>query len=798
MNFDGPKWIWCKDQLPNIYCCARGKIDLPAQSAVGRIRVVADSRYQLWVNGEYIGQGPTPFKRPHVFFDSFEVTSRLRVGTNIIAILGNYHGVEHCTYTPGPPGILAEMEVADASGNVHKLASDTSWRALRLEAYQQDVPRRTWATSWCEHYDARLAPVGWQNLDFDDNAWPAAGEVDPGRVTLQPRRVPMLEEFRADPVTVTGVWHTRSGLHPPEGLTPWLDEEPLDSAPPFASLASDKDLPPWRIEAAEHGIAFTLDFGQELTGHIELEVDAPEGVAIDLCPAENLRNGRPWCFRKGGEYARRYITRAGRQEWRCFGYDGVRYMHAVVRGPHPALTFHRLSVWRRQSTLPVRATFKCDDPRVNRIWDISCHTMKLCSQEIHVDCPTREQTSAWGDAVWTGLWEGYLTGNYSALKHLIIAADHVQYPDGQLPNYAFSGLAHPLFDYPLIAVWGTWLYYRHTGDLDLARRLVPMSDRVLDWYRREIGQSGLIELDCDAVHRAGKGTLFIDHPGLGWHNSPNGIDRRGISAGLNFFFIHALEAQAAILDVCGEERRATARRKESSGVRAAAEELFYNQSESAYVDSFFQGQQSEQISQQTNALAVTSGVCPATRVPQVLRRVLDPADKNLCRCGTYFWTYLAEALCRNGMHREMWSEVVRLWNDMAERGATSWWETFTGDELDSLCHMWSAVPGYLILAEILGVKPVKQGFQEVRLQPRIDLLKQAEGSVPLPKGWIDLSWSGDRETECRLTVNPQTDASVRVEAPTGWTIDGCSERQASVPSLTESRFHIRRIVKANG
>ncbi|MBI3920672.1 MAG: hypothetical protein HY318_04575, partial [Armatimonadetes bacterium] len=209
-----------------------------------------------------------------------------------------------------------------------------------------------------------------------------------------------------------------------------------------------------------------------------------------------------------------------------------------------------------------------------------------------------------------------------------------------------------------------------------------------------------------------------------------------------------------------------------------------------YVDGFHDGHQSGQISQQTNALAVTSGVCPPEREREVLTRILDPNDAKLCRCGTYFWTYLAEALCQAGMHREVWSEVVRLWGDMAERGATTWWETFLGDELDSLCHIWSSVPGYLLLAEVLGVKPARPGFTEITIRPRVDLLSQAEGLVPIRDGEIELEWSRT-ETECCLTARNGTDALATIEPPGGWTF---AQSHASRIALPAGQLAVLQIV----
>ena len=809
-DFRQARWIWCAERRPNTYCQARGTLRLVRRPHRAIIHIVADSRYQLWINGRYVGQGPTPFKRPNLFFDSYEVTAHLQRGRNVVAILANHHGVNHCAYTPGPPGILARLQADETV-----LVTDTTWQAADCRAWQRDVPRRTWATAWCESYDARREPIGWEQPDFDDAAWPAAQLVEQGELILRPRLAPPLEETAADAPALLSVWKAPPGTPALAGLTAWLDNEPLTPV-----RLRDEQLP-LTVEAAAGSLALTVDLGAEIAGQIELEVDAPPGLVIDLCPAETLRDGRPWCWRKKGEYARRYITRAGRQQWRCFGYDGVRYIHAVVRGPHPALVLHRLGGWRRQSALPIRARFQCGDPKINRLWQISCHTMRVCSQEIHVDCPTREQTSAWGDAVWTGYWAARLTGDASALRHLLLTAQQVQQADGQLPCYAFSELhTGPMFDYTLIAAWGVWLYLLVTGDRALAAQLVPTVDRILDWYRRQMGPTGLIELDCEVARQAGAGLVFIDHPGLGWHNAARGLDRRGINAALNFFFIHALDAQANVLEhlardpsgnPVGSQARSAQRsavpgriantqsgrhsadsvadykriaqreqagqlRVEAERVRTAAEQWFYDPARGAYVDGIYQGRQLRQLSQQTNGLAVTSGVCPAARAQRVLARVLAD-DPELCRCGTYFWTYLAQALGRAGLHRQMWSEVTRLWDGMAESGATTWWETFLGDELDSLCHMWSCAPGELIVSEILGVQPAAPGFASVTIRPRFDLLAEAEAAVPLPQGEVQLGWRSQSGDPRRLALRVVTDAPGWLELPAGWAVDNTGARR---------------------
>lgn len=797
-------WIWSDDRRPNTYCCARGRMKLLGVPASGILRIVADSRYQLWVNGRYVGQGPTPFKRPFLFVDEYDVIALLRAGMNTVAVLGNYHGVAHCTYTPGVPGLLVSLDVASMEGSLYSLASGRSWKVLPLAAFAREVPRRTWATAWCEYYDARLAPEGWEEPGFDDAGWPEATLVDPGGVQLLPRMIAPLHEEPVDAVRVLGVWSVASGMpgwSAEQGITAQLDEELRAAVPGSAGeclVAGAENGMPLAIPASEEGLAIAVDFGEELAGQLELDVDAPAGVVIDLAPAECLRDGRPWCDRKAGEYARRYITRDGRRRWRTFGYDGFRYLYAVVRGPHPALVLHRLGAWRRESALPVRASFTCDDPAITRIWEISCRTMRVCSQDVHIDCPTREQTVAWGDHVWSGCWAAYLTGDASALRHLLLTGEHViglardpQLPDGQLPCYPFSQVdAGPLYDYSLIFVWGIRLYLQLTGDRELPRRLLPVADRVLDWYRGRRGPSGLVELDGDRLWRnwventpgTEKGQLFIDHPGLGSHRCPDGrpgLDRRGINGALNFFFIHALDAAAAVVRELGDEARAAALDGEADRVRAAAEAHFFHSGRGMYVDGYLDGEPLDAVSQQTNALAVTSRTCPPERAPAVLARMLDTRDPRLCLAGTYFWTYLADALCQAGMQAAMWDEVVRHWDAMARQGATTWWETFLGDDLDSLCHIWSSVPGYLLLAQVLGVRPAEPGFARVTVNPRCDLLTAADGAVPVPGGMVRVAWAPAAGDRVAVTVHLDGGAGGELVLPPRWVT--ADARQTALP-----------------
>ncbi len=780
------RWIRCAEKHPNMYWYARRRFEVTDPPLEARLRITADTSYRVWVNGVEVGRGPGPYVRSVRSVDEYDVTTLLRDRENVICVLGHWWGVTSHSRPKGDAGILAELSWEDASGAQHVTGTDERWVAVHSQAWAEEVPRRSGAIAWTEYYDARQAPESWTLPGFDDSDWPAATVVDPGERVLEPRMRPLLREGYVGPVKLAGAW-TAPEPAPTLGgeseLTQFLDEEPLEPLPDERAARIEHALvadAPVTIEAGDP-VALTLDLGEEIVGHLELDVDAPGGVRIDLCPAELLRHGRPWCLRKGCRYAQQYITREGRQRWQTFYWHGLRYLHVVIRDLDKPLTIHRCGVRRREADLPparelsVGPSERFDAGMIERIWEVSRHTIEVGTQEVQVDCPTREQAAYWGDAIWIGLWTLWLTGDASHMKHLLLSAEEAQYEDGQLPASIFSSLDQILFDYTLIMPWGLYAYWWHTGDLLVPTHLDATVERLLDWYRDRLGDSGLVELDAIAAHEAGEGTLFIDHPGLGWHNFPHpGLDRRGLSAGLNLFMLRALQCWSRLLAEIGHADRSEATASEAQGLSEAIEHTFFDAQRGVYADALVDGRLSDRVSQQINTLAILTGVCPAHRRRDVLEHVLSD-DPDLCRCSPYFWLYQFDAMAMAGMHEEMLRAIIDLWGAMVEAGATTWWETFLGDELDSLCHPWSSAPCHALQKHFLGVQCAGPGFAQARIAPRMDLLPEMAGSVCTVRGEIEVRWSRSGEGRVELFVRVPAGCAATIVAPEGWRMAGDTE-----------------------
>jgi alpha-L-rhamnosidase len=292
------------------------------------------------------------------------------------------------------------------------------------------------------------------------------------------------------------------------------------------------------------------------------------------------------------------------------------------------------------------------------------------------------------------------------------------------------------------------------------------------------------------MHERREGTLFIDHPGLGWHNFPHpGLDRRGISAGLNLFMLRALQCDAELAEARGASARMHRVGGEAETLARAIERTFFDVERGVYADALVEGKLSEQVSQQINALAILTGVCPPERRQSVLRTVLSD-DPDLCRCSSYFWIYLFEAMAMAGMHAEMLEAIRTHWGGMARAGATTWWETFGGDELDSLCHPWSCAPGNVLQRHLLGIRPAAAGFREAVVAPRPDLIAQLAGTMKTVRGEVSVDWEAT-QADAHVTVSLPEEVRAQLVAPPGWQVAG-GGTEASMPEGGSVRMLLTR------
>src|SRR5262245_26369033 len=92
----------------------RRRFDIDGVPASAPLRVTADSRYALYVNGAEVGRGPVRSQPRRMRYDSYDIAPLLRDGENTLVVLVTYYGIANSFWQPsavndnlGNAGILA-------------------------------------------------------------------------------------------------------------------------------------------------------------------------------------------------------------------------------------------------------------------------------------------------------------------------------------------------------------------------------------------------------------------------------------------------------------------------------------------------------------------------------------------------------------------------------------------------------------------------------------------------------------------------------------------------------------------
>ncbi|MBN1343949.1 MAG: alpha-L-rhamnosidase N-terminal domain-containing protein [Phycisphaerae bacterium] len=207
-------WIGSAPPDKQVYAVFRKTLDLPDKPDAARLRLFADSRYILWINGRYVDRGPCRFDPIAPEYDTLDVRPFLRKGKNALAVLVHHytdgkergHGDFSGRIMRHAPGLTAQLDVKLPRGATQSLATDDTWRATTKTRFLPSPP--SWG-SIPDRIDARRDDGDWTLPDFNDAAWELAARID-GSLwgPLRARSIPLLRERNITPLTL--IEHSRA------------------------------------------------------------------------------------------------------------------------------------------------------------------------------------------------------------------------------------------------------------------------------------------------------------------------------------------------------------------------------------------------------------------------------------------------------------------------------------------------------------------------------------------------------------------------------------------------------------
>lgn len=732
------------------------------------LRISADTDFVVWLNGRRIGSGQYSDFPGRKTFERFALTGALVPGRNRLALTVYYNGRTSSVYTRGRPGVVFVV----AADGVTLAASGTHTLCRANPCYHSgpiaSVSHQLFHTFG---YDAR-GEDGHDRADYEPGPeWSAIADAEAtqpeDRAVLLPRPVLRLEEqgLTAGRLHATGVFirdttlaeaqsratavgQSLAGLQMSDGTVlsaAWQMQHDALSArtshqvfgrpmgTDLAGVAGGLTARPGLCRDGE-GLYVVIDMEQQEVGHLEFDLEAPEGTVLDFGYGEHLEDLRVRTFVGGRNFAARYICRAGRQQFvHHFQRWAGRYL--ALHCASPSVTLFRVNLRRRVYPVSVQSRLTTGNDLHARILEVAQRTLHCCMHEHYEDTPWREQALYANDARTQALC-GYYAYGETAFPHSSFSLlGRGLRSDGFLSLTApgTPGLTIPSFTFCwMLAVRDHFLY---SGDDTLAREFLPQIRAMLDGFLRQ-RRKGLLPLrHADGIWH------FYDWSGMSGYSDAEFDAGLETDAPLNCFLVLALEAVQSMLGWLGEAddpELASA----IDEVRAGVAERFWDEDRGV----FRTHESASTVTQLTQALAVLAGVGTASQRDSALSRMVDE-DANLVAPGLSQTLYTFSALMtrheRFGVH--VLRDIDQTWGRMLQAGATTFWETIKGaadfHNAGSLCHAWSAVPLYVYYHNLLGVRPTAPGFRAFVVDPVKGYLDRCRGRVPTPLGPIEVAWT---------------------------------------------------------
>jgi hypothetical protein len=167
-------WIWMNETFESDVMIARRSFNLDQTPREAKLRITASTKYQLYLNGEYICQGPARSAPHHQSYDILDVTGMLQAGRNTLAIRVHHQTGKHSYHHPGRAGLLAQLDI---SLNARKLTlvTDTTWKVAPDLSWDNAAPRiNRFQLAVNDRVDMRQLNKGWKEPGYRDASWSGA------------------------------------------------------------------------------------------------------------------------------------------------------------------------------------------------------------------------------------------------------------------------------------------------------------------------------------------------------------------------------------------------------------------------------------------------------------------------------------------------------------------------------------------------------------------------------------------------------------------------------------------------
>lgn len=678
--------------------------------------------YRMWLNGHFVGIGPTFPINGETRYDGFDVTRYLVSGRD------NFIGV--IAYALEDQRFMAQLDVMYEDGTLVHFGTNGEWLAKvgnnifldspSVGSHVYELP--------AEYIDAAEYPRGMSEVGYDDIDWAGAKIKQP------------FDELRAAPID-------KPELHEWKAVDKWKTDDGR----------------------------LILDFGRAVAGGIRMAAYSSTPTNLVIRYGEVLNDDRTVKYRLSAYNTYQDIWHFEPNKLkvplsaRTWGLRVFRYVEILAGdddGIIDALYDSDTAVMARSLIYPFNGgdkDFTSSDETLNRVWNLCRQTIEGLNVNMYVDSWTRERIPYEADA-WLQQRAHLALDNAPALGEYSV--------DFLLSNRTWP-TEWPM--YLVIAVYNAWV---QTGSLRQARNhwdqiVAMLPNDYLD------DETGLIVKDPgESSHTDGD---LVDWPPA----ERDGFEFGRVNTVVNALAAYAYRYASRLASALGKGEESRKYFRVVSRLNKAINERLWDEKTGAYVDGLDSGADGEQLghcSEHASAFVLAGCRVPAERIP----RVVEFLHGKGMACSVYVAAILLEGLYKAGAGAYANELIAatkgeRTWQHMIDQGAGATMEAWSLDlkSNTTYSHPWACSPAYLLPRYMVGVHPLEPGFREFVVAPQCGSVREAGAVVPISVGRIEASYRllgdtiptpGDQRVdgiEIDVTVPIGTTADVIVPPLTG-------------------------------
>lgn len=760
-------WIWSgkwgerEDKVPT-QVLFRKRIEIDGEVEKADLRISADSRYKLYVNGVLVEAGPCKGDGQIWFYDQVSIKSYLKKGENVLAAavlrfpLGPSKGNQSMVGTH-IPGLFLEGRVLEKGGRCLELSADQSWKCVidHGTSFVREAPGFA-PLHFYEDVTPKRELRRWKEKGFDDRDWEEARPYERGLIrdavspgNLNPRPIPYMRRNRGRFKEIMAV---RSSL---SSRQQW--EQML--------LGTGMvEIGPEREEIVEiHG-------GEELCGYLHLAVEGGTGARIRILQSESYvqkdgtsKDGKPLKadrldvesgILQGYEDVYHPCgdgTKAVPEEYETFWFRTFRFIRLEIVTGRDRLRIRDFYYEETGYPLDIKTHVETSDSSLQAVWDISARTLRRCMHETYMDCPFYEQLQYVMDSRAQILFTYQVSMDDRLARKCMDDFKRAQRYDGLLCSAYPNTRPNVIPGFSIFYVWMLHDHMMYFGDKELIRFHMPAVEQVLAYFYRSRAEEGYVG-KTGGFYRQAKFWSFIDWVPRWKVGVPNAA-KQGAVTMESLLYLIGLEKAAGLAVFLGREEQAREYRKTAGEVRESVRRFCVDE-EGQIMD----GPGFAEYSQHCQVFGVLSGVLDKDTGRKNLLETLRNREQ-YAQCTVSMALYLFRALEITGLYEET-RECWNIWRRMVDNHMTTVAES---DEYPrSECHAWGALALYELPGVVLGIGPAAPGFEKIRVHPVPGYLDWARGEGITPKGKVYVEWEKKDQKELSVTVRANREVMERI------------------------------------